>query len=143
MLNDLNLKHIILSADANKIIKHSLRGKEKDTSPLSHGAGHAVQSIAQSIAIAVQDSSDTIRNIATVQSTTMGVATQKYIETKDHNYIPVTKQCQANMDNSVDYWKRVGITGADILDAYKKIFTVNEEKPKSAKVPDEDATPAG
>lgn len=114
-----------LTHEANKAITHSLQGKEKKTTPLTQGAGQAVQSIAQSIAIAVQDSSDTLRNIATVQSATLGVATQKYIETKDNNYIPITEQCQTNLNNSVEYWKKVGKAGAEILSSYQQIFTKN------------------
>jgi len=115
-------EHHMRVAEVNSNISGSLQGEKKDYTPLSQGAGQAVQSIAQSIAIAVQDSVDTMRNMATVQSATIGVATQKYIETKDHHYIPITEHCHANLDSSVGYWEKVGKTGASILAEYKKIF---------------------
>ena len=114
-------KHVHI-AKANDHIGKNLQGEKKNFTPLTQGAGHAVQSIAQSIAIAVQDSVDTMRSMATVQSATLGVATQKYIETRDHDYIPITEHCKLNLDNSVDYWERVGLTGATILKSYKEIF---------------------
>ena len=81
-----------------------------------------MQSVSQSIAIAVQDAGDTMRNIALVQSTALGVATQKFVETKDPDYIPVIMQCQAVMNDSVMYWENIGKKGAEILESYKKIF---------------------
>ena len=114
-------KHVHI-AGANKEISANLQGEKKNYSPLTQGAGQAVQSIAQSIAIAVQDSVDTMRNMATVQSATIGVATQKYIETRDHDYLPITEHCQANLTASVAYWENVGKTGASILESYKDIF---------------------
>lgn len=114
-------KHVHI-AGANKEIAANLQGEKKNFTPLTQGAGQAVQSIAQSIAIAVQDSVDTMRSMATVQSATIGVATQKYIETRDHDYIPITEHCKGNLNNSVEYWERVGLTGASILKSYKEIF---------------------
>jgi len=114
-------KHLHI-AGANREIATNLQGEKKNFTPLTQGAGHAVQSIAQSIAIAVQDSVDTMRNMATVQSATIGVATQKYIETRDHDYIPITEHCKSNLTHTVDYWERVGMTGASILKSYKEIF---------------------
>jgi len=109
-------------ADANKEIATSIRGGAFDKSPLSNGAGQSVQSVSQSIAIAVQDAGDTMRSIALVQSTALGVATQKFVETKDPEYIPVIKQCQAVMNDSVAYWESIGKKGSEILESYKKIF---------------------
>ena len=117
----MSLKHVHI-ADANNAIAQNVGGVKRNPSPLSKGAGQAVQSISQSIAIAVQDSVDTLRNIATVQSATMGVATRKYIETKDHDYIPINEHCQTNMNRSVEYWEAIGKKGASILESYKDIF---------------------
>lgn len=109
--------------DANSAITTAVKGDKFDKSPLSNGAGHAVQSVSQSIAIAVQDAGDTMRNIALVQATALGVATQKFVETKDSDYIAVIKQCQATMNESVLYWEKVGKKGAEILGEYKNIFS--------------------
>ena len=116
-------KHII---GANMAISSSVSGAKRPPTPLNRGAGQAVQSISQSIAIAVQDAVDTMRNIATVQSSALGVATQKHIETKDHEYIPIRDHCQKSMNRSVEYWESVGKKGADILTSYRGIF-VREE----------------
>jgi len=108
--------------DVNHEISSSLKGSSFDNSPLANGAGQSVQSISQSIAIAVQDAGDTMRNIAIVQSTALGVATKKLVETKDLEYIPVIQQCQAVMNDSVVYWENIGKKGAEILKSYKDIF---------------------
>lgn len=107
---------------ANNAITDSLKGSGFKNSPLSNGAGQSVQSVSQSIAIAVQDAGDTMRNIALVQTTALGVATQKFVESKDPSYIPVIDKCQAVMKESVSYWASIGTKGAEILEAYKKIF---------------------
>ena len=107
----------------NEAISKSLKGSDSGSSPLANGAGQSVQSVSQSIAIAVQDAGDTMRNIAMVQSTALGVATQKFVETKDPTYIPVIKQCQSTMTESIAYWSEVGKKGAEILGAYKEIFS--------------------
>ena len=113
-----NLEALI---DANGAIAKGVAG-EGSRSPLASGAGQSVQSVSQSIAIAMQDASDTMRNIAMVQSTAIGVATQKLVATKDPTYIPVIKQCQAAMNESVAYWENIGKKGAEILQAYKDLF---------------------
>nr|WP_320016545.1 hypothetical protein [uncultured Desulfobacter sp.] len=108
---------------ANKDISDSIKGSENDNSPLSNGAGQSVQSVSQSVAISVQDAGDTMRNIALVQTTALGVATQKFVESKDPTYIPVIDKCQSVMKESVSYWASIGTKGAEILEAYKKMFS--------------------
>lgn len=89
--------------------------------PLEHSAALAVQSIAQSVAIGVQDASDALRDVATVQNTAIGVATAKMVETKDPAYIPIIQACLKTMEDATTYWTKVGQDGATILGSYKNL----------------------
>jgi len=95
------------------------------TQPLSYGAGIAVQSISQSVAIAVQDASDFMRDVATIETTAIGVATKKMIETENPLYIPLIEACQETMNKAATYWTTVGKDGAEILQAYQKVVSDN------------------
>jgi len=100
-------------------------GKPKDTDmvhPLAYGAGIAVQSVSQSVAIAVQDASDFMRDIGTIESTAIGVATKKMIAEKNPLYIPIIEACQKVMTDASEYWLKVGKDGAQVLSAYQKVI---------------------
>jgi len=91
--------------------------------PLSYGAGIAVQSVSQSVAIAVQDASDFMRDIGTIESTAIGVATKKMIEEKNPLYIPIIEACQKVMTDASEYWLKVGKDGAQVLSAYQSVIS--------------------
>jgi hypothetical protein len=90
--------------------------------PLAYGTGIAVQSISQSVAIAVQDASDLMRDIATIESTAIGVATKKMIAEKNPLYIPIIESCQKTMSEASKYWLEVGENGAKVLGAYQAVL---------------------
>lgn len=93
-----------------------------EVKPLAYGAGIAVQSISQSVAIAVQDASDLMRDIATIESTAIGVATKKMIAEKNPLYIPIIESCQKVMTDASKYWLEVGENGAKVLSAYQAVI---------------------
>jgi len=104
------------------LIKGGSDNKES-THPLAYGAGIAVQSISQSVAIAVQDASDFMRDIATIETTAIGVATKKMIAEKNPLYIPIIEACQKVMTEASVYWVKVGKDGAQILGAYQNVIS--------------------
>jgi len=93
-----------------------------EVKPLAYGTGIAVQSISQSVAIAVQDASDLMRDIATIETTAIGVATKKMIAEKNPLYIPIIESCQKVMTDASKYWLGVGENGAKILSAYQAVI---------------------
>lgn len=125
-----NFKSLKAMTESNKKTTHAIHSSPESgdttkrlTQPLSYGAGIAVQSISQSVAIAVQDASDFMRDIATIETTAIGVATKKMIETENPLYIPLIEACQETMTKAAEYWTTVGKDGAEILQAYQKVVS--------------------
>ncbi len=48
--------------------------------PCEQALGLGAQSVAQSMALAIQDSADLLRNISTIETTAIGAATTKWLE---------------------------------------------------------------
>ncbi len=84
----------------------------------ANGAGKAYQSVAQSMAIAIQDATDYLRNIGSISATGIGVAVAKLIETQNLEYIPIIEECQKIMTVAEQDFKTIGQNAADILKAF-------------------------
>ncbi len=82
------------------------------------GSGKAYQSIAQSMAIAVQDATDNLRNLSTISTTAQGVAISKLLETKDTTYAQILEKAQDMMVQANDAFKTSGSNAADILKSF-------------------------
>ncbi len=82
------------------------------------GSGKAYQSIAQSMAIAVQDATDNLRNVSTISTTAQGVAISKLLETKDSFYSQVLEKAQDMMAQANNAFKTTGSDAADILKSF-------------------------
>lgn len=109
-------------ATSNAVLGSTSSNPKIEIKPLAYGAGIAVQSISQSVAIAVQDASDLMRDIATIESTAIGVATKKMIAEKNPLYIPIIESCQKVMTEASQYWLDVGENGAKVLSAYQAVI---------------------
>lgn len=103
------------------LLEELMLSEDKQFKPLTHGAGVAVQSVSQSVAISVQDASDFMRDLATIETTAIGIATKKMIEEKNPLYIPIIEACQNAMMQAEQYWVKVGEDGATIMSAYSDI----------------------
>jgi hypothetical protein len=85
---------------------------------MTSGAGKAYQSVAQSSAIAVQDSADAMRNISTIATTAIGVAMAQFLATKDPTYVAVINAAQAAMAQATLEFGQVGATAATVIKNY-------------------------
>lgn len=83
-----------------------------------NGAGKAYQSIAQSMAIAIQDATDNLRNIGQISNTAQGVAIAKLLETKDATYGQILEYAQKMNDAAAETFKTIGVNAADILKGF-------------------------
>ena len=85
------------------------------------GQGKAYQSVAQSVAIAIQDATDYLRNISTTSATAQGVAMAKILEdvTKAAEYEPAIDAAKTMVDAAADFLKNVGDSGADALSGFE------------------------
>ncbi|MYM34073.1 hypothetical protein GTP44_04960 [Duganella sp. FT50W] len=85
---------------------------------MTSGAGKAYQSVAQSTAIAVQDSADTMRNLSTIATTAIGVAMAQLLATKDPKYVEVITAAQNVISQATTEFGNVGNTAAAVIKAY-------------------------
>jgi hypothetical protein len=85
---------------------------------MTSGAGKAYQSVAQSSAIAVQDSADAMRNLSTIATTAIGIAMAQLLATKDAQYVTVIAAAQQVMTQANVEFGQVGATAAAIVKGY-------------------------
>lgn len=85
---------------------------------MTSGAGKAYQSVAQSTAIAVQDSADALRNLSTIATTAIGVAMAQLLATKDVKYVEVIAAAQQVMTQANVEFGQVGATAASVIKGY-------------------------
>ena len=82
----------------------------------TEGAGKAYQSVAQSMAIAVQDTTDYLRNITTLSSTAIAVCTQLMLqERRVDPYGDIIAKSQQTLNETVQIFERIGSSSAKIL----------------------------
>lgn len=85
---------------------------------MTSGAGKAYQSVAQSSAIAVQDSADAMRNLSTIATTAIGIAMAQLLATKDAQYVTVIVAAQQVMTQANVEFGQVGATAAAVVKGY-------------------------
>lgn len=82
--------------------------------PQRQGAGNAYQAVAQSMAISVQDASMLLRNLSTIATTAIGVATAKLVG-GDATMIPVIEASQKVITDAAEAFKTIGVNSGEIL----------------------------
>lgn len=82
------------------------------------GAGKAYQMVAQSCALAVQDATDTLRNMSTIADTASGVALTQYMETRDPACLSVIEEAHKLMMAARDNFAAVGEAAANLLKSF-------------------------
>lgn len=85
---------------------------------LTSGAGKAYQSVAQSTALAVQDATDTLRNLSTLATTAAGVAMAQLLATGDPKFVTVLDKAQSMMTNATDDYAKIGTAAATVLKGF-------------------------
>ncbi len=83
----------------------------------TEGAGKAYQAVAQSMAIAIQDVTDHLRNISTLTSTAVAVATERMVAEpeKADLYSKIIAKAQANMNRTADSFEKIGVHAGNVL----------------------------
>ncbi|MBI9076659.1 MAG: hypothetical protein JEZ02_14730 [Desulfatibacillum sp.] len=83
---------------------------------IMEGKGKAFQSISQSMAIAVQDAVDYMRNVSTMSATAQGVAMAKFLETKNPLYLTqAMKDAQTMAANAAQSFALIGSNAKEVL----------------------------
>ncbi len=111
-MSEPNQSNIILANDVDdpKVVK-------------IQGAGKAYQSVAQSMALAVQDATDYLRSISTIANTAVAVATELMITDaadpeKVAQYIKIINQAQNTVNKAAETFKDIGTDAGDILNDF-------------------------
>ena len=82
----------------------------------TEGAGKAYQAVAQSMAIAVQDATDYLRNISSIASTAIAVSTQLMIQERQvEPYGSIIAKSQESVNSSAEIFERIGKSSGEIL----------------------------
>lgn len=83
----------------------------------TEGAGKAYQSVAQSMAIAVQDVTDHLRNISMLASTAVAVATELMIANPDKvdSYGKIIDKAQGTVGTAAKSFEDIGTKAAKVL----------------------------
>jgi len=80
-----------------------------------HSSARAVQSIGQTTAIVIQDAGDMLRNVSTVEVTSIGAATAAWIATKDPSYKEIIDTSMNVMKEAADLYKTIGTNAFAVL----------------------------
>ncbi len=84
----------------------------------TQGAGKAYQSVAQSMAIAVQDATNYLENALIVSSAAIAVATEKMVSNPPANipiYSPVIEQAGKTVEMATKNFTDIGMKAGEIL----------------------------
>jgi hypothetical protein len=111
-----------------ELVRHSAQqthnavfsGKGDSPSPDSADAGsqstaRAVQSIGQTTAIVIQDAGDMLRNVSTVEVTSIGAATAAWIATKDPIYKEIINTSMDVMNQAAALYVTIGTDAFKVL----------------------------
>ena len=82
------------------------------------GAGSSYQAVAQSMALSVQDASTLLRNVSTIATTAIGVATAKFIEEKDPKMLVIIQQSQDMITKTAETFKTIGTNSGEVLKSF-------------------------
>lgn len=87
--------------------------------PGAQATGLAVQSVAQSAAMIVQDAGVLFRNLSTIETTAIGAATAKWIETPENvAYLLIIEESQRVIQNAAAVIEAAGKSASAVLAAF-------------------------
>lgn len=110
---------VIAATDAGSSGTPSATPSGDPTYPAQQASGMAVQSVAQSMAIAIQDATDMLRNVSTIATTAMGVAAAKWIETPEMVlYKQIIDTAQGLIQTAAGDFLTIGQNAATVLSAF-------------------------
>ncbi len=78
-------------------------------------------SVNQSMAVAVQDATDLLRNISTIETTVIGIASAKWLaEPANVAYEQIIKNASQNISDAVENLSKVGTSAAQVISDLSK-----------------------
>jgi hypothetical protein len=99
----------------NAVFKGSTEDPSNSAKTYDYSSARAVQSIGQTTAIVIQDAGDMLRNVSTVEVTSIGAATAAWIATKDPSYKEMIDTSMNVMKEAAALYKTIGTNAFDVL----------------------------
>jgi hypothetical protein len=99
----------------NAVFKGSAEDPGNSAKTYDYSSARAVQSIGQTTAIVIQDAGDMLRNVSTVEVTSIGAATAAWIATKDPSYKEIIDTSMNVMKEAAALYKTIGTNAFDVL----------------------------
>jgi hypothetical protein len=99
----------------NAVFKGSTADPSNSAKTHDYSSARAVQSIGQTTAIVIQDAGDMLRNVSTVEVTSIGAATAAWIATKDPSYKEIIDTSMNVMKEAAALYKTIGTNAFDVL----------------------------
>ena len=90
-------------------------GSSNNQNDIPPEVAKATKAVAQSAALAVQDSVDGFRNLEAISTTAIGVALAQFLATKDETYLKAVDKAQSLISNGSQNLEAVGKAAATIL----------------------------
>ena len=81
----------------------------------AQSTARAVQSVGHTTAIVIQDAADMLRNINTIEITTIGAATAKWIATRDPVYREIIENAMKVMQDAAGLYLTIGTNAHEVL----------------------------
>ena len=94
-------------------------GKESTIDACAQSTARTVQSICQTTAVVIQDAADMLRNINTIETTTIGAATAKWIATRDPVYREIIDNALRVMQEAAGLYLTIGTNAHEVLTKFK------------------------
>jgi ABC-type glutathione transport system ATPase component len=91
----------------------------KDIDAGAQSTARTVQSIGQTTAIVIQDAADMLRNVNTIETTTIGAATAKWIATRDPVYREIIENALKVMQEAAALYLTIGTNAHEVLTKFK------------------------
>lgn len=89
---------------------------ESDTLDASAAKDMMLASVNQSIALAIQDATDLMRNISTIETTVIGIASAKWLaEPANTDYEKIISNAKENITFTVENLSAVGENAANVI----------------------------
>lgn len=90
-----------------------------ETTTYDRTVAEATQAIAQTTAIVIQDGADMLRNVSTIEVTTIGAATAAFFATNNPIYLGVIQQALATINTAAETYVKIGQSAYTVLSQFK------------------------
>ncbi len=108
--------------------------KGQDVNAGGYAVDKALQTVAQSAAIAIQDATDLLRNVSTEESVAIGAATARWISDPGNSeYVDIINKSVEMIERTARAYEVIGKTSSSVLRELMETQPENQNKPNGKK----------